>query len=302
MMDLSIIIVNWNTSELLVQCIESIYRGKPRPTFEIIVVDNGSSDDSVSLLTKHFPNIHLIKNGSNLGFAKANNQGLAVAKGRYFLLLNSDTIVLPNALDKMVQTAEDHADVGAIGPKLLNMDGTLQESWSGFPTFWSELFGRLIHRRNPLTDVPFAYEVDWIMGACLLVRSETIAEVGGLDEGYSFYSEEVDWCFRMKEQGWKILYLSNAEVYHIGGGSSERNSLIRMGLLYKNKLRYFNKYYGSTQATFLRYGLALAYFFGLIPRILLIKRSYGGGYWNQILLRVKLIWCLLRNQFPEILT
>lgn len=299
-MDLSIIIVNWNTSELLTQCLESIYRAEPRLTFEIIVVDNGSIDDSISLTTELFPDVLLIVNDRNLGFAKANNQGLVVAKGRYVLLLNSDTVVLPGAFDELVRVADNHAEVGAIGPKLLNMEGTLQESWASFPTFWSELFGKQIRRRRPVADSPFAYEVDWMLGACLLVRLETIADVGPLDEGYFFYSEEVDWCFRMKKKGWKIWYLSNAEVYHIWGGSSQGFSLMKMGLLYQNKLRYFNKYYGSTQATLLRYGLALAYFFGLISRIIPFKRRNGGEYLDQIQVRAKLIWCLLRNKFPEI--
>lgn len=299
-MDLSIIIVNWNTSELLTQCLESIYRAEPHLTFEIIVVDNGSIDDSVSLTTELFPDVLLIVNDRNLGFAKANNQGLVVAKGRYVLLLNSDTVVLPGAFDELVRVADNHAEVGAIGPKLLNMDGTLQESWASFPTFWSELFGKQIRRRRPVADSPFAYEVDWMLGACLLVRLETIADVGPLDEGYFFYSEEVDWCFRMKKKGWKIWYLSNAEVYHIWGGSLKGFSLMKMGLLYQNKLRYFNKFHGSTQATLLRYGLALSYFFGLIRRMLLFNRKDKGKYLDRIQTQAKLIWCLLRNKYPAI--
>ncbi len=147
-MDISIIIVNWNTSKLLMQCLESIYRAEPRPTFEIIVVDNGSSDDSISVCAAHFPDIQVISNEQNLGFAKANNQALMVAKGRYLLLLNSDTIVLPGAMDEMVRIADNHAEVGAIGPRLLNMDGTLQYSWSSFPTLWSEI------RANKSVTVP----------------------------------------------------------------------------------------------------------------------------------------------------
>lgn len=299
-MDLSIIIVNWNTPKLLTQCLESIYRAEPRMAFEIIVVDNGSTDDSVNLITELFPDVHLISNHRNLGFAKANNQGMAVAKGRYFLLLNSDTVVLPGALDELVYVADDHVEVGAIGPKLLNMDGTLQESWASFPTFWSELFGKPVRRRYPVANSPFAYEVDWIVGACMLVRSETIAEVGRLDEGYFFYSEEVDWCFRIKRDGWKVWYLSNAEVYHIWGGSSQGVSLAKMGLLYQNKLRFFSKFYGSTQATLLRYGLALAYFFGLIRRMLIFNPRDMGNYLDRIKVQAQLIWCLLRNKYPAI--
>ena len=129
-MDISIIIVNWNTPKLLIDCLESIYHAEPRLTFEIIVIDNGSTDDSVSLVTARFPAVHLMLNDRNLGFATANNQGIEVAKGRYLVLLNSDTIVAPGALEELVHVADDHPEVGAIGPKLLNMDGSLQPSWA----------------------------------------------------------------------------------------------------------------------------------------------------------------------------
>jgi GT2 family glycosyltransferase len=299
-MDISIIIVNWNTAGLLIQCLESIYNAETSLSFEIIVVDNGSTDESVSLVTAQFPDVCLILNDRNLGFAKANNQALAVARGKYFLLLNSDAIVLPGALDKLVFAADHHADVGAIGPKLLNMDGTLQPSWASFPTFWSELFGKAIRRRDPVADFPFAYQVDWITGACMLVRSEVVADVGKLDEDYFFYSEEVDWCFRIRQKGWKIWYLSNAEVYHVWGGSSKGFSLLKVGLLYQNKLRYFGKFHGPLQATLLRYGLALAYLVGLIPRILLLKRNNRTNYWERIEGQAKLIWCLVRNKYPAV--
>jgi GT2 family glycosyltransferase len=298
-MDLSIIIVNKNASQLLRQCLESIYLSGSGLTFEIIVVDNGSTDDSISSCAAHFPEVRIISNDRNLGFAKANNQGLAVAKGRYFLLLNSDTIVLPAALDELVRVADDHAEIGAIGPTLLNLDGTLQKSWSKFPTLWSEILGTLIRRRQSIVDEPFAFDVDWIGGACILVRSETVADVGTLDEDYFFYSEEVDWCFRMKKKGWKVWYLSSAKIYHIGGGSSKQ-SLWQMGLLYQNKLRYFNKNHGLTQATVLRYGLALANFFGLIRHLPFLTGKKPGESLDTIKLRAKLIQCLLQNKYPDI--
>ncbi|MGZ9165573.1 MAG: glycosyltransferase family 2 protein [Anaerolineales bacterium] len=299
-MDMSIIIVNWNTARLLIECLDSIYRAEPRPAFEIIVVDNGSTDDSISLVRARYPDVQLVLNDQNLGFARANNQGFALARGRYYLLLNSDTVVSPGALDELVRVADNHPDVGAIGPKLLNKDGTLQPSWASFPTFWSELIGKSIRRRKPVDDVSSAYEVDWVMGACMLVRSETVADIGMMDEGYFFYSEEVDWCFRMNQKGWKVWYLSNPEIYHIWGGSSKGFSVVKLGLLYQNKLRYFNKFHGPLQSTLLRYGLALAYSVGLIPRVLLFNRRNRANYVDRIQGQAKLIWCLLRNKYPAV--
>jgi GT2 family glycosyltransferase len=299
-MDLSIIIVNWNTSELLIQCLESIYRAQPHLSFEIIVVDNGSVDDSVSAIASRFPAVHIIGNERNLGFAKANNQALSVAKGRYFLLLNSDTLVVPNSLDELVHVADNHLDVGVVAPKLLNMDGSLQGSWSAFPTFWSELIGKNIPRRETVVGLPFAYEVDWVMGACMLVRGETVADVGMLDEDYFFYSEETDWCFRIKNRGWKVWYISNAEIYHLGGGSAKRNTLLQMALLYQSKIHYFHKFHGFRRAKMLRYGLAMSNFFGLLRRIVLLNGKDREGLRTRIKVQSSLIRCLLANRFPEV--
>jgi GT2 family glycosyltransferase len=133
-----------------------------------------------------------------------------------------------------------------------------------------------------------------------LARSETVAEIGKLDEDYFFYSEEVDWCFRMKKKGWKVWYLSNAEIYHLGGGSAKRSSLTQMGLLYKNKIHFFRKFHGPLQATLLRYGLALAYSLGLLRYLLLFSRMNKEKFADRVQVRVQLVRCLLLNKFPEI--
>jgi GT2 family glycosyltransferase len=299
-MDLSIVIVNWNTSELLIQCLDSIYQAAPRLTFEIIVVDNGSTDESVNAICNQFPDVRIISNDLNLGFAKANNQGLAAGRGRYFLLLNSDTIVLPNALNRLVDVADINPGVGIIGPKLLNMDGTLQKSWASFPTFWSELIGKNFRRRRSVANSQFAYEVDWIMGACMLVRSEIITDVGMLDEDYFMYSEETDWCYRIKRKGWKVWYLSNAEIYHLGGGSANRSNLTQLVLLYRSKILFFRKHYGNYQATLLRYGLALANFLGLIRRAIFRIGKDRNAVRQRLAAQSQLILCLLRDRYPEI--
>jgi GT2 family glycosyltransferase len=252
------------------------------------------------MMESHFPFVIIVKNQQNQGFARANNQGLAIAKGRYFLLLNSDTIVLPAAFDILIQRADNNPELGVLGPQILNLDGTVQKSWASFPSFFSELIGQNIRRRKQVVGFPNAYEVDWITGACMLVRSRTVADVGVLDDGYFMYSEETDWCFRIKKKGWKIWYISDAEIYHLGGGSAKRTSLIQLSLLYQNKIRYFNKFYGPNQATLLRYGLALAYFMGLIRRILLFSRRNREEYLDRIRVQSMLIWCLLQNKYPEV--
>jgi GT2 family glycosyltransferase len=298
-MDLSIIIVSWNTSALLQQCLDSIYRTPARFTFEVIVVDNGSTDDSVSLVNTNYPAVRLIRNQKNLGFAQANNQGLQTGTGRYFLLLNSDTIVCPGALDALIDAADAAPTVGMVGPKLLNMDGTLQKSWSSFPSFWSEVLGKNFRGRKPVPNTPNTFEVDWIMGACMLVRAETIQEVGKMDEDYFFYSEETDWCFRIRKRNWKIWYTTNAEVYHLGGGSADRGSVIQLVRLYQGKLLYFRKNHGRLASTTLRFGLALANTFGVLRRLLFMNWQARKASLERIRNQSKLVWYLLKNQYPK---
>jgi GT2 family glycosyltransferase len=299
MMDLSIIIVSWNTSGLLRQCLDSVYETNCRFSFEVIVVDNGSSDDSVSMIEKCFPSVILLKNRQNLGFACANNKGLALGRGRYFMLLNSDTIVLPGAVDALVEAADRNPEVGVIGPKLLNMNGTLQESWSSFPSFLSELIGRNFRIRRPVADVPNMYDVDWIMGACMLVRSEAIRDVGKMDEDYFFYSEETDWCFRIKKKNWKVWYLASAEIYHVGGGSTVRGSTAQLVRLYQGKLLYFQKNHGSLVTTLLRFGLAFGNSLGILRRLIFINWLDREASFQRIASQSKLVWYLLINQYPK---
>jgi hypothetical protein len=299
MIDLSIIIVNWNTSGLLIQCLTSIYRNGSRYVFEVIVVDNGSDDDSVSLVVQTFPMVILLRNDRNLGFARANNQGLSAGRGRYFMLLNSDTIVLPGAVDTLIDAADCHPEIGVVGPRLLNMDGTVQKSWASFPSFVSELVGKNFRFRRPVAGVPNAFDVDWIMGACMLVRSSTVAEVGKLDDEFFFYSEEIDWCFRIKKKNWRVWYLDNAEINHLGGGSTNRGTLEQLARLYQGKLIYFRKYHSNFMTVTLRFGLAAANTLGVMKRILFLDWTKNEAAWQRIKSQSKLVWCLLWNRYPD---
>ena len=149
-MDLTIVIVSWNTSGLLSQCLHSVYETGSRFAFEVIVVDNASTDDSISMVEEQFPAVKLIKNDRNQGFARANNQGLEIANSRYYMLLNSDTIMLPGAIDTLIEMADQNPNVGMLGPKLLNMDGSLQKSWYSFPSILSEIVGQNFRKRTPV--------------------------------------------------------------------------------------------------------------------------------------------------------
>ncbi|MDH4136450.1 MAG: glycosyltransferase family 2 protein, partial [Anaerolineae bacterium] len=249
--DVSIIIVNWNTKDLLAQCLQSVYDTVSDLAFEVIVVDNASTDGSPTMVRDHFPQARLIENRKNEGFARANNQAICASHGRYLLLLNSDTITQPGALEAMVHFADRHPEAGIVGCKLLNADGSLQPSWAQFPTFCSELMGHNFRRRRPMAD-GLAYEVDWVGGACLLARRKAIEMVELLDEDFFMYSEETDWCFRMVRNGWKVYYLPGAEVIHFGGGSSQRASDEMLMQLYQSKLRFFRKHYGALPALGLR--------------------------------------------------
>jgi GT2 family glycosyltransferase len=299
MLDVSIIIVNWNTAGLLIQCLDSINKTPPLHSFEIIVVDNASQDESVLLVSQRFPDVTLIVNDDNQGFARANNQGMSAVHGRYLLLLNSDTIVLPGALDRLIQVADSNPQLGVVGPKLLNLDGTLQESWASFPSIFSELTGKNIRNRTPIPDTPNAYEVDWIGGACMLVRCRTVEEVGKLDDGFFFYSEELDWCYRIRKKNWKIWYVTDAEIYHLGGGSASRASFIQLLRLYQSKLRYFSKHHGNLKRNMLRYGLAFGNALGVLRRLVLFNWRDRGVAWQRIVNQTKLVWCLLWDQYPD---
>ncbi len=297
-LDLSVIIVNWNTRDLLDQCLRSIYSTSQDLVFETLVVDNGSADDSLAMVRQHFPQVRLVENQANVGFARANNQGIRLSQGRYVLLLNSDTIVLPHALKEMVRFGDTRPDAGIVGCKLLNGDGSLQESWASFPTFWSEVLGRNFRARRLVGKMLLTYEVDWVGGACLLARRAAIDEVGLLDESYFMYSEETDWCFRMTQQGWKVYYLPDVEVVHLGGGSASRANVIQLVRLYESKIRFFRKHYGARQAGLLRYGLVAVNALGLARRALAWPWQWKGRQEirRRLEARWRLIWWLLQGQ------
>jgi len=225
---LSIVIVNWNTGHVLAGCLDSVFGTVNHRPFEVIVVDNDSSDGSRELIRSRFPQVKLLEPGANLGFAAGNNYALRQVSSDYVLLLNPDTIATPGAIDKLCEALEALPELGAVGAQLLNPDGSLQHSWGQFPFLEREV--PLVRRfaQKPSSAKTAHYQdseisllmVDWAKGACLMIRREALEQVGLLDEEYWLYTEETDWCCRARAQGWEIAGRPDAHVYHIEQAAS----------------------------------------------------------------------------------
>ena len=268
---LSIIIVNWNVRELLQRALASVYASwDGKPGLEIIVVDNASHDDSVAMVYTDFPEAVVIANTENRGFPGGNNQGLAAATGEFLLLLNPDTEIIADALPRMAAYLQAHPDVGMVGPQLLNPDGSVQSSRRRFPTLpvlflESTWLDKLAPRK--LLHYYYAQEqpdevmqdVDWITGAAMLTRREVFAQVGGMDEGFFMYSEELDWCRRIRKAGWRVVYFPEARIVHHEGKSSEQVVAARHIYFQSSKVRYTCKYHGHAIAELLRLWLLAQY-------------------------------------------
>lgn len=303
MIDLSICIVNWNTGDLLAACVDSVLRTTHSSRFEVIVVDNASHDDSLDRLTSLVngnPHIRVLRSQRNLGFAAGNNVALTASSGRYVVLLNPDTIVHDGAFDTAVAFLDAHPGCGAMGPRLLNADGTLQPSIGHFPTlagmFWETTRLNRVFPRVKLfssfkrfdMDYDHQQAVDQPSGACLFVRRSAIdgadgdlKAVGLLDERYFMYYEEVDWCYRIKRAGWQILYTPTIVVTHIGGQSSNQNLTVRIVENAASRLRYFQKHYA--QRTFTQFALRAMMLVELLVRtlVLVTKTMLLRQRWEQ---------------------
>jgi N-acetylglucosaminyl-diphospho-decaprenol L-rhamnosyltransferase len=264
MIDLSILIVNWNTRELLQQCLQSIYATTNAVAIEVVVVDNASSDGSIAMLRNCFASVKIIENRENVGFARANNQAIRQAHGRYVLLLNSDTILPEGVLTALVRQGDDRPKVGVIGCMLRNRDGTFQASYNDFPSIFKEwlvaagLAAKLIRPQFPSHAEKESQEtrlVDWVPGAALFARTSALAEIGGLDESYFMYTEETDLCWRVRQAGWDVLYYPGAQIVHLGGGSANRRTPTQVKLLYGSKATFFRKHRGTHIAGLYRVGV-----------------------------------------------
>jgi N-acetylglucosaminyl-diphospho-decaprenol L-rhamnosyltransferase len=253
--ELSVLIVSWNTRELLRQCLSEILKETAGIQAEIFLVDNASADGSAEMVRADFPNVHLIANDTNRGFAAANNQALAKSTGEFILLLNPDTEVKPGAIKTLIDFAKAHPKAGIVAPQLLNSDDTIQRSCREFPTFAGMLFELMGLSRLFPNDKRFgAYkmldfnhtterEVDQPEGACLLLPRQVIEKVGSLDEGYFMLFEEVDWCYRIKQAGWQIWFTPAAQVVHHYGQSIKQVKVRMIMCSHRGLYRFWSKHY-----------------------------------------------------------
>jgi GT2 family glycosyltransferase len=254
-MDVSIIVVNWNTKSLLRDCLASVYEQSRGVDFEIIVVDNASTDGSKEMIRNDFPKVVLIENNKNSGFAAANNQGINVAKGRYVLLLNSDTIVLDDCIANIVSFADTQPRAGVVGCRVLNSDRTLQPTCFMFPSVLNlflsssylyklfpknRFFGR---ERMTWWNANDVREVDIIKGCFMLIRREAIEQVGRMDENFFMYAEETDWCYRFRKSGWKVMFAPVGEIIHYGGQSTTQIPVAMIVQLRLSILKFIKKHY-----------------------------------------------------------
>jgi hypothetical protein len=229
----SVVIVNWNTRDMLRDCLESVFAQTQLIPIQVIVIDNGSADDSCAMVREQFTQVELIENSSNMGFAKAMNQGVEASSGEYVLMLNSDTLIRDGAIEKVVRFADNCPEAAIIGCRLLNPDGTFQESCFRFPNllglFFSTVYLSQVFKHNFIFNwdrygfrewtVPT--KVDCVEGSFMLIRRSVLENIGLLDTGYFMYGEETDLSYRVKMAGWEVVYYPVAEVFHVRGGSSK---------------------------------------------------------------------------------
>jgi hypothetical protein len=268
---ISVIIVNWNTKNYLDKCLHSLKANVGASlNLEVIVVDNNSSDGSEAMVKEKHPSVKLIENKDNVGFARANNIGIEKASGDYILLLNPDTVVKQGSIEKLFQFLQSNQFYGAVGPKIINSDGTIQyECARNFPTVMSELFVMLtLYKRFPNNKLIGRYlmtywdhedsrDVACISGACMLVRKKCFGNIDLLDEVFFMYAEDTDLCYRLHDKGYKIRYLAGAEIVHYWGKSSEQVSTNMSRKSKESMYKFFRKHHGIMTAA--RYRIMICF-------------------------------------------
>lgn len=277
-MDISLILINHNSNELLNGCLSSVKRMGKDITFETIVVDNASTDGSIEMVKTFYPEVKLIKNLINLGFGRANNLGIQLAKGKYMLLLNNDTKLKNDALMIMASFLKNNPKAGIVTCKLVEPDDTIQHNCRSFPlTPFDTMFGRAsllskifpnnpITRRNTLSDWDYNFprQVDWVSGACMMVRREVFDQIGLLDENFFMYWEDTDLCKRASDAGWQIWFTPNAEIIHYTGqGGGKRSLQLKLYTIYqmhRSAYYYFRKHYYKSPF----HPMALITFIGMV--------------------------------------
>lgn len=256
MKGVSVLVISWNTRDLLAACLESIRQSNPDCVEEVIVVDNASADGSSEMVERRFPEVRLIRAGSNLGFAKGNNLAMRHAVGSMFALVNSDALVHPGCLDTLADYLDQHPQVGLVGPRVNGGDGLLQRTCRHLPAVWNT-FCRAValdrafggwgifsgYEVSPAQH-ELLHEAEVLSGCFCLARRSAVEQVGGLDEQFFFYGEDIDWCRRFKDAGWKLVFIPNATATHFGGGSTSKAPLRYSIEILRATLKYWRKHHG----------------------------------------------------------
>jgi GT2 family glycosyltransferase len=311
MKPVSILIVSWNTRDYLASCLDSIRQSDPRVVEEIIVVDNDSADGSPEMVEQRYPEVTLIRSGANLGFAKGNNLAMARARGSQFALVNSDALVHPGCLEALSQYLTDHPDVGLVGPRVNGGDGLLQRSCRHLPGLWNTFCRALaLDRLFGARGIFSGYEVSpaqherlreaqVISGCFCVARREAVEQIGGLDEQFFFYGEDIDWCHRFRQANWKLVFVPSVTATHFGGGSTSKAPLRFSVEILKATLKYWRKHYGPVGAVTCNALLVLHHGLRLILRGLKRLVSPGASAASRYKLHedvVCLRWLLFRTE------
>jgi len=262
-MKLSIIIVNYNSKKIVKECLVSVFSNLKKSIYEVIVSDNGSTDGSIEMIKKEFAQTRLVENKKNIGFAAANNRAIEMSRGEYIFLLNPDTVILDESIFKLVEFMDDNKNIGAVGPLVVNADGSMQKQckrgnpdfWNSFTYYsglwklfprdkkWQKIFGGyfLLDKPNDLI-----CEVGSLSGAAMIVRKSIIDKVGLMNEEYIMYWDDLDWCFRIKDVGWKIYYFPESKIIHYGGvGGSQIHAFKNLWYFYHGACVYYNHFFAQ---------------------------------------------------------
>lgn len=265
--DLSICIVSWNISDILKKCLHSIYQYSEDLNIEVIVFDNASTDDTLTMVETKFPQVKIIKSQTNIGFGRGNNAALKKSSGKYVLLLNPDIVIVEPCFRKLITFLETHTQFGIVGCKLVYADGRTQKSYfQSFPSLLSELrWGFMLHRifdyfNKKSQNKSSSFEVAWLVGACMLFKHDVLSKLNGFDERYYLYGEDIDLCLRTSILGYKIYYMSNIKMMHHHGASSNRkkNRYFSAVLQKESRYKFMFVHYGIKKAAFYRFIWSIA--------------------------------------------
>lgn len=312
-MDISVVIVGWNARDYLQGCLESLEAAPPRRTMEVFVLDNASEDGSADMIESRFPWVKLIRSSENLGFAKGNNVAIRQCQGRHICLVNPDVKVLPGCLDSLAEFLDEHEDVGMVGPRVLYGDMTLQISCRHFPTLWNNFcaatgFASAFRHSRFFSGEQMHYfghdrtqPVDAVMGCFLMVRREALDGIGLMDEGFYMYGDDVDWCRRCWDAGWKVVFYPGARAIHYLGKITAPYPVRFAIARQKSVLYYWSKYHGFFGVLGIRSVMLIHHILRYVSALLAGLSRAGGRGQVEVKKQVSAacLWAVLTNRVPQ---